>query len=121
MQTRQTDTPIPGLRDALGLQVSLLSLGFLAVVSGAIASAPIYVWVSTPHPRHPQPFPVVWFLGFVLPVASTALGAWALRRRRVRRRVAGYALVAGLAGLGIIGAMTLLALLLRLVESAAGA
>ncbi len=100
------------LREARGLQVVLVSLGFLAVVSGAVASAPLFVWVSTLRAAHPWPFPAAALLGLVLPFVSIALGAWAWRGHRVRRLVSGYAIAAGAAALVIVAGMASLAVLL---------
>lgn len=64
---------------------------------------------------HPFSFPAAALLGLVLPFASIALGARAWRRRKVRRFVSGYAIVAGVAALVIVAGMTLLALLALLL------
>jgi hypothetical protein len=108
---------VPGPREARGLPVVLVSLGFFAVLSGAVASAPLFVWVSTLRAAHPWPFPAAALLGLVLPFTSIASGAWAWRGRRVRRLVSGYAIAAGVAALVIIAGMASLALLVLLLAT----
>ena len=93
----------------------LVSLGFLGVVSGAVASAPLFVWVSTLRGAHPWPFPAVALLGLMLPFASIGLGVWAWRGRRVRRLVSGYAIATGAVALLIVGGMAALASVLLLL------
>lgn len=110
MHTEPRDGSISGPRQARGLQAGLGLSGFVAVVSGAIASAPFYVWLSILLAPLPMPFPAPWLVGLILPLAAIALGVWAWRNRKVPRLAAGIAIASGIPGLAIVPFMAVLTL-----------
>jgi hypothetical protein len=120
VQVPQIQSLVPGPREARSLQVVLIGLGFVGVIGAALATTPIFVWVSTLRTAHPWPFPIAALLGLVLPFASIGLGAWAWRGRRVRRLVSGYAMGAGVVAFVIVGGMAAIAFVLLLFSASTG-
>jgi len=101
-----------GPYEARGLRIVLGCLGLLAVIGGAVASIPLFVWAAIQRAPNPSPFPTEALLGLVPALASIAIGAWAWRGRRVRSLLWGFAIFAGLTALVVVAAMVSMALLL---------
>ena len=103
MQTERTGSPLPGPRDARGLQLGISCLGLFSFITGGFAGILFLAWaIYRRDSSLAFPFPTPGLLGFVPPLASIWLGVWTWHANKVWRLASIIAILAGVVGLGFV-------------------
>jgi hypothetical protein len=107
---------VPGPRDGRGWRIGLGCLGFLSLISAAIAAPVFFGWLALGR-YEALSFPASALLYYVPAIATIGLGVWTWRTKRLWWLYSLVAILGGAFGLSFAVVFALFGLLVRLSPS----